>query len=134
MTLYYIGLFIVSSFHILVGLGNLFKLPPLYDSSNILVNEKPGAGSTEVEKLLELITGSWYTASIIAVFLSAFWGPTAIMGALAGPLVYHVTFAIAAFLCFDKYKIPNQAKVTGTSAGVTHAVLAGITAYVLYMS
>ena len=123
----------VSVFHILFGLGNLFKLPPLYDPSNFFVNGKPGTGSTEVEKLVEFLFGLWYTGSIAGVLLTFFSGSSAaFQGALFCPLYYHFTVSIAAFLYFDKYKISNPGKVSGTLTGVVHAVLAGMFAYVCH--
>ena len=128
-----IFLFCVSGFHIHIGFGNLFKLPPLYDPSNFLVNGKPGTGSTEIEKLLEFIFGLWYTGSIAGVLLTFFSGSSAaFQGALFCPLYYHFTVSIAAFLYFDKYKISNPGKVSGTLTGVVHAVLAGMFAYVCH--
>ena len=135
MDLYQICLCCVSGFHILFGLGNLFKLPPLYDPSNFFVNGKPGTGSTEVEKLVEFLFGLWYTGSIAGVLLAFFAGSSpALRGALICPLYYHVTVSIACILYFDKYKISNPRKLSGTLTGVFHAVLAGMFAYVLYLS
>ena len=89
----------VSGFHIHIGLGNLFKLPPLYDPSNFLVNGKPGTGSTEIEKFLEFVFGLWYTGSIAGVLLMFFCGSSAALcGALICPLYYHSMLSIAAFL------------------------------------
>ena len=127
----------VSGFHILFGLGNLFKLPPLYDPSNFLVNGKPGTGSTEIEKLLQFVFGLWYTGSIAGVLLTFFistGSSAAFHGALICPLYYHFTVSIAAFLYFDKYKICNPEKLSGTLTGVVHAVLAGMFAYILHIS
>eukprot|EP00090_Calanus_glacialis_P047428 TRINITY_DN9843_c1_g1_i1.p1 TRINITY_DN9843_c1_g1~~TRINITY_DN9843_c1_g1_i1.p1 ORF type:complete len:148 (-),score=18.83 TRINITY_DN9843_c1_g1_i1:14-427(-) len=133
--LYQICLCCVSGFHILFGLGNLFKLPPLYDPSNFFVNGKPGTGSTEVEKLVEFLFGLWYTGSITGVLLMFFWGSLdALCGALICPIYYHCMVSISSFLYFDKYKIPNPAKFTGSSIGIIHAVLASMLSYVFYMS
>ena len=132
--LYNICLFLVSAFHILAGVGNLFKMPPLYDSSNFLVHGKPGTGSTEIEKLLEFIFGLWYTGSISGVLLSNYWGLEALRGALKCPLYYHATLAIAAFLFFDKFKICNPAKTSGTVVGVIHSLLASIFVCIYYLS
>ena len=134
---YQICLCFVSGFNILFGLGNLLKLPPLYDPSNFLVNGKPGSGSTEIEKLLELTFGLWYTGSIDCVLLTFFifaGSSTALHGALICPLYYHYMLSIAAFLFFDKQKICNPAQIIGTSTGVVHAILAGMFAYEFYMS
>ena len=105
MDLYNVCLCGLSGFHILFGLGNLFKLTPLYDPSNFLVNGKPGTGSTEIEKLLEFVFGLWYTGSNTGVLLSSFRGSETMKGALVCPLDYHFTCSIAAFLFFDKYKM-----------------------------
>ena len=69
---YQICLCCVSGFHIVFDLGNLFKLPPLYDFSNFLVNGKPGTGSTQIENVFEFIFGLWYTGSIAWLFLTFF--------------------------------------------------------------
>ena len=132
--LYNICLYSVSAVHILFGLGNLFKLPPLYDPSNLLVLGKPGTGSTEIEKLLEFIFGLWYTGSISGVLLSNHWGPEALRGALICPLFYHGTAAIAAFLFFDKLKITNPAKASGAVHGAFHSLMAAMFAYIFYLS
>jgi hypothetical protein len=132
-----IFLFCVSSFHIHIGLGNLFKLPPLYDffAPSWLVNGKPGTGSTEIEKLLGFVFGLWYTGSIAGVLLMFFCGSSAALcGALICPLYYHITVTITAFLYFDKYKIPNPAKFSGLSIALIHAVVSIMFAYVFYMS
>ena len=69
MDLYNVCLCSVLEFQILFGLGNLFKLPPLYDPLNFLVNGKPATGSNEIEKLLEFVLDLWYTGSIADVLI-----------------------------------------------------------------
>ena len=131
---YLISLCLVSGFHLLFGLGNIFKFPP-YDPANFLVNGKPGTGATEIEKLLEFVFGLWYTGSITGVLLAFFSGSSpALCGALVCPLYYHTTVSIAALLFFDKYKICNKRKASGTVVGLFHAVMAVMFGYILYMS
>ena len=132
--LYHICLYSVSAFHILFGLGNLLKLPPLYDPSTWLVVGKPGTGATEIEKLLEFIFGLWYTGSITGVLLAKNWAPEALRGALICPLYYHATVAIVAFLFLDKFKICNPVKSSGVVAGVMHTVMAGMLAYIFCLT
>ena len=131
MDLSLIFLCCVSGFHIYIGLGSLCNL----FAASWLVNGKPGTGSTEIEKLLGFVFGLWYTGSIAGVLLTFFAGSSAALrGALICPLYYHVTVSIVCFLYFDKYKISNPAKLSGTLTGVFHAVLACMFAYVLYLS
>ena len=131
MDLSLIFLCCVSGFHIYIGLGSLCNLSP----ASLLVNGKPGTGSTEIEKLLGFVFGLWYTGSIAGVLLMFFWGSyAALRGALICPIYYHCMVAITAVLYFDKYKIPNPAKFSGSSIGVIHAVLASMFAYVFYNS
>jgi len=99
------------------------------------VNGKPGTGGTEIEKLLEFVFGLWYTGSITGVLLAYFSGSSlALCGALVCPLYYHTTVSIAALLFFDKYKICNKRKASGTVVGLFHAVMAGMFGYIYYMS
>ena len=132
--LYDICFYSVSAFHLLFGLGNLLKMPPLYDPANFLVLGKPGTGSTEIERLVEFIFGLWYTGSITGVLLTNHWGAEALRGALICPLYYHATVAVAAFLFFDKFKICNPAKASGAVVGVFHSLMASMFAYIYYMS
>ena len=66
---YSVALFIVTTAHLALGLGNIFKVPP-YKPSSWLVAGKPGTGETGIEKLLEAIMGGWYTVSILTVILA----------------------------------------------------------------
>eukprot|EP00092_Neocalanus_flemingeri_P059477 GFUD01071098.1.p1 GENE.GFUD01071098.1~~GFUD01071098.1.p1 ORF type:complete len:136 (-),score=27.42 GFUD01071098.1:28-435(-) len=132
--LYTVSLGCVSGFHLLFGLGNLFKFPP-YDPANFLVSGKPGTGATEIEKLLEFVFGLWYTGSITGVLLAFFYGSSdCLRGSLVCPLFYHATVSIAALIFFDKYKICNKKKASGTVVGLFHAVMASMFGYVFYMS
>ena len=65
-SLYTVSLIIVSAAHLLIGLGNIFKIPP-YNPAVFLVADHVGTGDTGIEKLLEAIMAGWYTASIIGV-------------------------------------------------------------------
>ena len=66
---YSVALFIVTTGHLALGLGNVFKVPP-YKPSAFLVAGKPGTGETGIEKLMEAIMGGWYTISILTVIIA----------------------------------------------------------------
>merc|ERR1719219_2663197 len=88
MTLFYsAALIIVSTFHLLIGVGYMFKVPP-YTPATLLVNDKPGTGETALEKLLEVILSSWYIATILASLFEYFTSGS-LKVSLVCPLVYH---------------------------------------------
>ena len=68
---YSVALFIVTTAHLALGLGNIFKVPP-YKPSSFLIAGQPGTGESGIEKLLEAIMGGWYTVSILTVILAYF--------------------------------------------------------------
>ena len=68
---YNVILVLVSAAHLLLGLGNLFKIPP-YNPAVFMVGGQAGAGDTGMEKLLEAVFAGWYTTSIIGVLAAYF--------------------------------------------------------------
>ena len=71
-SLYNIALVTVSVAHLIIGAGNLLKLPPLYKPENWMIGDNVGTGDTGIEKLMEAIMAGWYTSSIIAVLVAYF--------------------------------------------------------------
>ena len=71
-SLYNTALVTVSVAHLIIGAGNLLKLPPLYKPDNWMIRDNVGKGDTGIEKLMEAIMAGWYTSSIIAVLVAYF--------------------------------------------------------------
>merc|ERR1712079_306414 len=86
---YSVALILVSSAHILFGLGNLLKVPP-YKPSSFLVEGKPGTGATPIEKLLEAVFAGWYLSSILGVILAYFFSSQSLKFTLICPMLYHL--------------------------------------------
>ena len=129
-----LALSVVSIAHLLVGLGNLLKIPP-YDPANFMVGGKPGKGDTPMEKLLEAIMGGWYTSSIIGVLLAYFFGSTAMLSSsLVCPLLYHVLSAIVAMVFLEQWGICNKEKTSASSIGGFHILMSSLFGYLYYVN
>ena len=132
MDLYFLTLCSLCIVHFPFGLGNLMKAGYYYPAT-WLVDGKPGTGETGIERLLEFVFGLWYTGSITGVLITYFFStPAAVQGALISPLFYHVTVAMVAFLLFDKNKICNRARTSGTKIGCMHVLFSAMCAYLFY--
>ena len=109
-TFYSVALVLVSTAHLLFGLGNLLKVPP-YKPSSFIVNGQPGTGESPIEKLLEAVLAGWYISSILGVILAYFFSTESLKFTLLCPLIYHVMSTYTA-----TYYIEDWGSVTNMSA------------------
>merc|ERR1712110_788174 len=133
MTLFYsAALLILSSFHLIVGVGHIFKVPP-YNPATFLVNDKPGTGETPLEKLMEVIVASWYLGSILAV-LFAFFTSSSLKVTLVCPLVYHLMLTYYAIFHIEGWAVCNPAWGTHRTVGQVHGVLSCLCVFLFSQS
>ena len=106
-TFYSVALIIVSSAHLLFGLGNLLKVPP-YKPSSFIVHGQPGTGESPIEKLLEAVFAGWYISSILGVILAYFFSTESLKFTLICPLFYHVMSTYTATYYIEDWGVCNE--------------------------
>merc|ERR1712223_448074 len=106
-TFYSIALVLVSTAHILFGLGNLLKVPP-YKPSSFIVNGQPGTGESPIEKLLEAVFAGWYISSILGVLMAYFFSAQSLKFTLICPLFYHVMSTYTATFYIEDWGVCNE--------------------------
>jgi len=91
-----ISLGILIVFHLVIGIGQLFKVSPPYDPAVNLIGEgTPGKGETPIEILLAGVFGCWYLSSIAGVLLTLKLGSVESQKAsLLCPLLYHAAVVL----------------------------------------
>ena len=132
-TFYSIALVLVSTAHILFGLGNLLKVPP-YKPSSFLVEGKPGTGATPIEKLLEAVFAGWYLSSILGVILAYFFSSESLKYTLICPMLYHLMSTYGATFQIEDMGVCNEAVGTYKTIAGFHGVMSVLFVYLFSMS
>merc|ERR1712218_578837 len=107
-TFYSVALILVSTGPLLLGLGNLLKVPP-YNAATFMVDGKPGTGETPIEKLLEAVFSGWYISSILGVILAYFYSPKSLKFTLICPMLYHLVSTYGATFLMPEWGVCNEA-------------------------
>jgi len=103
--LYNLFLILVSAFHILLGLGYHFKVPP-YDPSALILDGNPARGETGLEKLFEAVLVGWYLGSITAILAAVYSGDRpSVRLTLLCPLIYHAYLTYIGIFHADSWGI-----------------------------
>ena len=106
-TFYSVAFVLVSTAHLLFGLGNLLKVPP-YKPSSFMVHGQPGTGESPIEKLLEAVFAGWYISSILGVILAYFFSTESLKYTLICPLIYHVMSTYTATYYLEDWGVCNE--------------------------
>ena len=92
-----------------------------------MVNGRPGTGETPLEKLLQMVFGCWYLASILPVVLAYVSdNNTAKQFTILCPFIYHVLVSIIFLLFAGSWNVCNTEVVSPNSAGLIHVLLAAM--------
>ena len=143
-SLYSVTLVLVSAAHLLLGVGNLLKVPP-YNPAVFLVAGQVGAGDTGIEKLLAAIMAGWYTTSIIGVLAAYFTRFTndsifhpltsccstraAVRCTLLCPLLYHIMSTYMATFHVPSWGVCNDRVQSSNVILIFHSVLTAMFAF-----
>ena len=109
----------------------------MYDPKIWLIDGKPGTGSTPIEQLLWQILAVWYFASIVPLIIALQSSSTlAKQVAIIGPMTYHISISLTAFLFWGNLNVSNSEKLPPGleghhAAGIIHMIF-GLICYVPY--
>merc|ERR1712066_1045263 len=132
-TFYSVALILVTTGHLLLGLGNLLKVPP-YKPETFIVDGKPGTGESPIEKLLESVFAGWYISSILGVILAYFLSKQSLKFTLICPMLYHVMSTYMASFHIQDWGVCNEAVGSYKRVAGFHGVMSVLFVYLFTMS
>merc|ERR1711990_421592 len=127
-----ISLGILIVFHLVIGIGQLFKVSPPYDPAVNLIGEgTPGKGETPIEILLAGVFGCWYLSSIGGVLLALNLGSVESQKAsLICPLLYHA--AVVLFFGLSSTQLMNPDLFSNRKVAAIHGFLVLCAIHAIY--
>ena len=131
-TFYSVALILVTTGHLLLGLGNLLKVPP-YKPETFIVDGKPGTGESPIEKLLEAVFAGWYISSILGVILAYFLSKQSLKFTLICPMLYHLVSVYGAFQ-MEEWGVCNEAVGSYKRVVGFHGLMSVMFVYLFAMS
>ena len=112
------------------GMGFLFRIPKLYHPEVYMVNELPGTGETDFEKVATFVFASVYLAPIAGVLYAGLLegdSHAAMRAASISPMVYHAMSVVGVYFVFGQNLNPEVASIHAAAGmHIVYAILFGL--------